>query len=274
MYWGPKSSGKTTMALKQVAVAQQDGKMCCFLDSERAYNKEWAIKNGVDVDALKYQNALIVEEALELIMPDIESGLIDLLVVDSVNTLNYKSFFEDPASQGIGTYARSAKMFTHKLLSVLNHQQQVILISQQSMHKQGQYFNAAATVGSAIEHWASTMIKFRKSMAKEDIKADGSFRVFWKIDKSKQSVYPVSGTFYFNPITTEIDNVDEVIMAAKAAGIITGASWLNYREGEPNTQQWHGAQKLNDYMVETPAFMQQLMTELNALGVQAEEDDE
>ncbi len=270
VYYGPRASGKSTLAMQQVAVAQKEGKVCAYLDSERALSRPWAEKNGVDVDALKYNNTLIVEEALELVMPDIEAGLIDILVVDSVNTLNYKSFFDDPGSQGMGTYARSAKMFTHKLLSVLGSQQQVILISQQSMHKQGQNFFPAPTVGSAIEHWASTMIKFRKSMAKTDVRDDGSFKVFWKIDKSKQSVYPVTGTFYFNPRTTVIDTVDEVISAAKSADIITGSTWLNYRENEADKQQWQGAQKLNDYIKGNPEFLEQLMIELNAIDVIAE----
>lgn len=273
VYYGPKASGKSTLAMQQIAKAQKEGKICAYLDSERALSRPWAEKNGVDVDALKYCNTLIVEEALSLIMPDVESGLIDLLVVDSVNTLNYKSFFDDPESQGMGTYARSAKMFTHKLLSVLGSQQQVILISQQSMHKLGQNFVPAPTVGSAIEHWASTMIKFRKSMAKADVKADGSFKVFWKVDKSKQSVYPVSGTFYFNPISATIDIVDEVISAAKDADIITGSSWLNYREGQADTLQWHGAPELNNYMQENPEFLEVLMMELNAIDVIAEEED-
>jgi RecA/RadA recombinase len=267
VYWGAKACGKTTMALQQIAKAQKEGKTCAFLDSERAFENDWAIRNGVDRAALLYNKTLVVEEALELLMPDISNGNIDLLVVDSVNSLNYASFFDDPSSQGMGTYARSAKMFTHKLLSVLGDQQQIIFVSQASMQKNGQHFNLGASVGSAIEHWASTMIRFRKTGVtkpepgkpfNDDWRADGSYKVHWRLEKSKQSNYPVSGNYYFHDITAKIDNVDEIVTYAKECGIITGSSWLKYAEGTDQEQKWHGKSALLAHLDEHPEFLREL----------------
>jgi recombination protein RecA len=280
VYWGPKASGKTTLALQQIALAQQQGKVCGYINSERAYNDVWAAANGVDVEALKRTDTVVVEDALSLVMPDMAEGNIDLLVVDSVNSLNYRSFFDDPESQGMGTYARSSKMFAHKLLSVLGPTQQVILISQQSMQKSGQQFVAGATVGSAIEHWASTMIKFRKTGSRQpdrnkdgtlkpdpnkEWRTDGSFKVHWQLQKSKQSPYPVSGSYYFNADSTIIDQVDEVVDIAKELEIVTGSTWLEFKE-----QKFQGKAKLGEYLRENPRDLKLLQDTINQYEIVAE----
>jgi RecA/RadA recombinase len=282
VYWGAKACGKTTMALQQIALAQKEGKNCAFLDSERAFSEPWAIRNGVNVDDLLYNKTLVVEEALELMMPAIQKDEIDLLVIDSVNSLNYASFFDDPKSQGMGTYARSSKMLTHKLLSVLGDQQQIILISQASMQKNGQHFNLGASVGSAIEHWASTMIKFRKTgatkpepgkPATDDWRADGSYKVTWRLEKSKQSNYPVTGNYYFNDKTAQIDNVDEVVTYAKSVGILTGTTWIKYAEGTDEELKWNGRAKLLAYIEENPVFLKELAMRLEDYDLSEDEGE-
>lgn len=285
VYWGPKASGKTTFALQQIAVAQRQGKICAFIDSEKAFSKKWAQDNGVDTDKLLYHNSMVVEETLELLMPEIKEGKIDLLVVDSVNSLTYASYFDSPDSNAMGTYARSAKFFTHKLLHVLNENQQVIFISQAAMAKQGQNFNLKASVGSAIEHWASTMIKFTKTMysqpdpGKENDgwRKDGSFRVDWRIDKSKQSVYPVKGSYWFNPGTAEIDNVEEITSAVKAAGVVTSAgAWIYYPDKDTcGDNRWNGANALTEELRSNLTLRDEFIAKLNETKIElAAEDDE
>lgn len=275
-YWGPKASGKTTFALQQIAAAQKEGKICAFLDAEKSFSPEWAELNGVDVDALKYQNTLIVEEALELLLPDMSKGVIDLLVVDSINTLTYKDYLEKHDSNAIGTYARSAKFFTHKLLNALQYHQEVILISQAAMKKQGTYFNLGASVGSSIEHWSSTMIRFAKyASAKEDLRADGSFRVQWTIDKSKQSLYPVKGSYFFNPKTAEIDTIGEIAIAVVEEGIVeVGGKWHYYPSKVDKQYQWDGAANFLQAIKGDLGLQAELIAKLNAIEVKVVEDED
>lgn len=273
VYWGVKASGKTTAALQQIAVAQREGKICAFIDSEKAYNEAWAAKNGVDVDALRYIDTVKAEEALELLLPDLESGEIDVVVVDSLSSINFEAYFK-PDANPMGSYARSSKMFTHKVLGALQHNQHAIFISHAAMDLSGYHPTLKAAVGNAIDHWCSTMIKFQKMNGKDHIRDDGSFRVKWRIDKSKQSSYPVEGEYWFNPRTAQIDTVGEVVTAAVDTGIISKAGpWFYLDKGTDNELKFQGEAKLVDFLKENPLNFAEIADRLNDIKVEAIEED-
>jgi recombination protein RecA len=273
LYWGVKASGKTTFALQQIAAAQREGKICAFIDSEKAFSEPWAVKNGVDVDALLYIDSTKAEKTLELLLPDIESGKIDVTVVDSLNSLNFESFF-DADKNPIGSYARSSKMVTHKILGALNHNQHVIFISHAAMDLSGYHPQLKAAVGNAVDHWASTIIKFQKVNSKNEVRTDGSFPVKWKIEKSKQSVYPVEGQYYFNSNTAEIDYVDELVTAAVEDGLVAkGGAWLWYPDKETcGENKWNGRDKFAEELRGNLTLQEEIADKLNAIGVKPMEE--
>ena len=273
LYWGAKASGKTTALLKQIAVAQSQGKVCAYIDAEKAFTPSWAELNGVDLDALKYIRANSAEQILELLLPDLEKGLIDVVGVDSLSSINFESYF-DPDKNPMGSYARSSKMFTHKVLNVLGMQQHIILISHAAVDlsnaTSGGGVPMRAAVGNAIDHWCSTSIKFRKVMNQQKIKEDGSFPVEWTIQKSKQSVYPVKGEYYFNPTTAEINKWAEVVDAAVSVELIEKrGAWYYYGE-----EKWQGINSLVEQLRYDLDLYNVLTDRLNNIGVEALEEDE
>jgi recombination protein RecA len=275
VYWGVKASGKTTAALQQIAVAQRQGKTCAYIDAERALDTPWAIKNGVDVDSLLYMRKNAVEPILSELLPMIRDEKIDLLVVDSLNSMNYESFYEKPESNAMGSAARSSKFFTSKVLEALGFNQHVIFVSHASMDLSGQRPMLKAAVGSAIDHWASTIIKFQKSYATDDQRPDGSFKVNWRIDKSKQSVYPVKGSYFFNPFTAEIDRVQEIVTYAVEEGVIDkSGAWFYYPNRDEKQYQWHGEAAIVKNLQADEALYNVISNELNAKGVVASDDDD
>ena len=85
--FGPESSGKTTLALQVVAEAQKKGGMAAYIDVEHALDPGYAKQLGVDVDNLLVSQPDFAEQALEITSALIQSGSIDVLVVDSVAAL-------------------------------------------------------------------------------------------------------------------------------------------------------------------------------------------
>lgn len=275
--WGSKASGKTTFALHLIAQAQREGKLCAFVDAEKTYSDEWAIRCGVDVDELLLARANSAEDLLELIIPDLASGKIDLLVFDSIQSANFDSFFDKNASSGgMGSYARSSKLVTHKILNALQPNQQIIFISHAAMDLSGTHPVLKAALGSAIEHWASTIIKLQKVMRKDSIREeDGAHLTKWVINKSKQSEYPIEGEFYFTSSTAEIDVIDEIVTAAIDEGLISGGGWPTYHKGLDDAKQWRSKAVLVEALKNEDAeFLEQLKKELNAITVHAVEDEE
>ncbi len=277
LYWGSKASGKTTFALQQIAAAQRQGKTCAYIDSEKAYDTAWAIKNGVDTEKLLYQNSQVAEEILALLLPEMANGKIDVVVIDSLNSINFEAFFDikDPSKTPIGSYARASKMITHKILGVLNHEQEVIFISHAAMDLSGYRPMLKAAVGNAVEHWASTVVKFQKMSGADHVREDGSFRVKWKIEKSKQSNYPVAGEYFFNPLTAEIDVVGEIAIAAVEAGLVeTAGAWHYYPNKETcGDNRWQGAAKFLAELKSDMTLRAEITEKLNAIGLPTLEED-
>ncbi|MFN3534332.1 MAG: recombinase RecA, partial [Desulfatiglandales bacterium] len=92
--YGDEASGKTTLALHIAACAQKAGGMVAFIDAEHALNVNYARKIGVNVDDLLVSQPDTGEQALEIAEILIRSGVIDLVVVDSVAALVPKAELE------------------------------------------------------------------------------------------------------------------------------------------------------------------------------------
>jgi recombination protein RecA len=85
--YGPDSSGKTTLALECIAEAQKRGGVCPFYDAEHALDANYARKLGVSVEDLLISRPDNGEQALEITETLVQSGAIDVLVIDSVAAL-------------------------------------------------------------------------------------------------------------------------------------------------------------------------------------------
>src|SRR5208283_2920419 len=79
--YGPESSGKTTLALECIAEAQKKGGICAFIDAG------YARKLGVKVEDLLISQPDNGEQALEITETLVQSGAVDVLVIDSVAAL-------------------------------------------------------------------------------------------------------------------------------------------------------------------------------------------
>src|SRR6202167_4062151 len=85
--FGPESSGKTTLALQLIAQAQKNGGVVAFIDAEHALDPIYARKLGVDIDNLLVSQPDTGEQALEITAALVQSGAIDVAVIDSVAAL-------------------------------------------------------------------------------------------------------------------------------------------------------------------------------------------
>ena len=85
--YGPESSGKTTVALHAVAQAQKEGGIAAFIDAEHALDPAYAAALGVNIDELLLSQPDSGEQGLEIAGKLIDSGAVDLVVIDSVAAL-------------------------------------------------------------------------------------------------------------------------------------------------------------------------------------------
>ncbi|MCC7252926.1 ATPase domain-containing protein, partial [Hyphomicrobium sp.] len=114
--YGPESSGKTTLALQVIAEAQKRGGTCAFVDAEHALDPTYAKKLGVKIEDLLVSQPDAGEQALEITNTLVNSGAIDVVVVDSVAALTPKAELEgDMGDAPVGAQARLMSQAMRKL---------------------------------------------------------------------------------------------------------------------------------------------------------------
>ena len=164
--YGPESSGKTTLAIHAIAEAQKMGGICAIVDAEHAFDRFYAQKLGVDVDNLYISQPDNGEQALEIAEQLINSGAIDVLVVDSVAALTPKAEIEgEMGDKNVGLHARLMSQAMRKLTGTISRTSTCCIFINQIREKIGQMFGNPETTtgGNALKFYASVRLDIRPS---------------------------------------------------------------------------------------------------------------
>lgn len=163
--YGPESSGKTTLALNVVAQAQKKGCRTAFIDAEHALDPEYAQKLGVNVKELLISQPDHGEEALNILESLVRSGIIDLVVIDSVAALTPKAEIDgEMGAQFMGLQARMMSQAMRKLTAIAAKSNTLIIFINQLREKIGIMFgNPEVTPGGkALKFYSSVRIDVRR----------------------------------------------------------------------------------------------------------------
>src|SRR5713226_8240178 len=126
--YGPESSGKTTLALECIAEAQKRGGVCAFIDAEHALDASYARKLGVSVEDLLISQPDNGEQALEITETLVQSGAIDVLVIDSVAALVPRAEIEGEMGEPqMGLQARLMSQALRKLTSIISRSRTIVI---------------------------------------------------------------------------------------------------------------------------------------------------
>ena len=85
--FGAESSGKTLIATKMMAEVQKEGGICALIDAENSFDPSFARKLGLNPDELIVSQPETMEQSLTVMDALIDSGGIDMIVLDSVAAL-------------------------------------------------------------------------------------------------------------------------------------------------------------------------------------------
>jgi recombination protein RecA len=163
--FGPESSGKTTLALHAIAQCQAQGGVAAFVDAEHALDTNYAFRLGVQLDGLLVSQPNTGEQALEVVDVLIRSGVMDLVVVDSVAALVPKAEIEaEMGDSHMGLQARLMSQAMRKLTGQLGRQMASVLFINQLRHKIGVVFGSPETTtgGNALKFYSSVRLDIRR----------------------------------------------------------------------------------------------------------------
>ncbi len=164
--YGPESSGKTTFALHAIAEVQKTGGRAAFIDAEHALDPVYAKNLGVDLDNLLLSQPDTGEQALDICEALVKSGVIDLVVIDSVAALVPQAEIEGEMGDAhVGLQARLMSQALRKLSGVLNKTKTTAIFINQLREKVGVLFGNPETTpgGRALKFYSTVRLEVRRA---------------------------------------------------------------------------------------------------------------
>lgn len=254
LIWGSKSSAKSSLCLQMIALAQEEGKLCAWIDAEMSYSEEWAKSLGVNTDQLIVSQARTINEMVDVGTNLMNAG-VDLIVVDSITSLLPAIYFEKGTDElkelentkQIGAESRDFSN-AWKMLNYANNKVKptlMVLISQSRNNISAMYTSQQPSGGQATKFYSSTVIKLFSSESDNQaikgkiavgdklIEEKVGRKVRWEVQFSKTSPAFQSGEydFYFRG-DVGIDSIGDLCDTAEMMGLVnrTGA-WYQMEDG-------------------------------------------
>ena len=256
--YGPESGGKTTMALHAVAECQKKGGIAAFIDAEHALDPDYAKALGVDVDNMYICQPDCGEQALSVADKLIQSGAVDICVIDSVAALVPRKELEgDMEDQQVGLQARLMSKSLRKLTSSVAKSNCLMIFINQIREKVGIMFGNPETTagGRALKFYASIRLDVRRT---ETVKEGGesvSNKVKIKVVKNKVAP-PFKEAIVTIKFGKGLDTESEVFDILVDNGeIVKSGSWFSLKNGERIGQ---GAENAKKYINEHPDLKNKL----------------
>ncbi|TVQ35376.1 MAG: recombinase RecA [Geminicoccaceae bacterium] len=259
--YGPESSGKTTLTLHIVAEAQKLGGTCAFIDAEHALDPGYARKLGVNTDDLLISQPDTGEQALEIADTLVRSGVVDVVVIDSVAALVPKAELEGEMGDSLpGLQARLMSQALRKLTASINRSKSMVIFTNQIRLKIGVMFGSPETTtgGNALKFYASVRLDVRRIGAVKDRDEIVGNQTKVKVVKNKMA--PPFKTVEFDIMYGEgISKTGELIDLGVKAGLVEkSGSWFSY--GDRRIGQ--GRENAKQFMRDNPELAAELEQEI------------
>ncbi len=218
---GWEGSGKSTICGHTVAECQKAGGRVCYIDGEHAVDKKYFKALGVDTESLLIAQPSSGEEGFQIAMELINSGEVDLIIIDSDSSLIPKAVLDgDVGESSIGKKARLNSNAYPKLKSALSANNVCVIVVSQYREKIGVMFGNPTTTqgGHALKFYADCRIEVTKSLIKEGDVTVGNTT---KIKATKNKMCPPYRPIQFEvKFGTGIDKLGEIMQLAADFEII------------------------------------------------------
>ena len=251
LVWGSKSSAKSSMCLQMIALAQAEGKLCAWIDSEMSYSEDWAKTLGVDPEKLIYSQARTISDMVDVGVGLMNAG-VDIIVVDSITSMLPAIYFEKDTDEmkplentkQIGAESRDFSN-AWKMLNYANNKVKptlLVLISQSRNNINAMYTSQQPSGGQATKFYSSCIIKLFSSESDNQaikgkiqvgdklIEEKVGRTIRWELQFSKTSPGFQSGEydFYFRGNNIGLDTIGDLVTTAELNGIVerTGAWYI------------------------------------------------
>ena len=187
---GWEGTGKSTICGHAAAECQKAGGTVLYIDGEHAVDKNYFKKLGVDTTKMLIAQPSCGEEGFNIAMEMINTGDIDLVIIDSDSSLIPKRQLDgDVGDSTIGYKARLNSNAYPKLKGALSQHNVCVIVISQYREKIGVMFGNPTTTqgGHALKFYADVRIEVARTLAKD---GDVNYGNITKVKATKNKMAP------------------------------------------------------------------------------------
>lgn len=268
---GWEGSGKSTICGHAAAECQKKGGVVLYVDGEHALDKNYFQKLGVDTSKMLIAQPSCGEEGFNIAMEMINTGEIDLVIIDSDSSLIPKKVLDgDVGDSSIGKKALLNSNAYPKLKSALSANNVCVIVVSQYREKIGVMFGNPTTTqgGHALKFYSDCRIEVSKSLAKE---GDVTYGNTTKVKCTKNKMSPPYRLSEFEIVYGQgIDRINEIMTLLNDFEIIRKyGDKITYKEEKYSVQSFMDT-------LEDPTFFntmkEEIINKINETDIPVEEN--
>jgi len=212
---GWEGSGKSTICGHAAAECQKTGGTVLYIDGEHAVDKNYFQQLGVDTTKMLIAQPACGEEGFNIAMEMINTGDIDLVIIDSDSSLIPKKVLDgEVGDSSIGKKAILNSNAYPKLKSALSANNVCVIVISQYREKIGVMFGNPTTTqgGHALKFYSDCRVEITKTLAKDGDVAYGNIT---KVKAVKNKMSPPYRISHFEIVYgVGIDKIGEILELA------------------------------------------------------------
>lgn len=243
--YGTFSAGKTYIAERLIASAQQMGLGAAYVDAEKTFDPVFATHVGVDIDTLAYHRQVHGHRCVDFMETMLRSGLYGVIVLDSIAALAPKSEVESEMEAG-SMGMEQAKLMSKALRKLTTANDNTVLVYiNQTRENVGVMFGKKSITsgGKAMGFYSGTRLEIvrtenikRKARTINATNGNESMadiikghRCLVRVEKDKTggSRQHATTTFVFDYDLGGIDPIEDLLYLGRVHELIgkSGNSW-------------------------------------------------
>jgi len=209
---GWEGTGKSTICGHAAAECQKGGGTVVYIDGEHAVDKKYFQQLGVDTTKMLIAQPACGEEGFNIAMELINSGEVDLIIIDSDSSLIPKKVLDgEVGDSAIGKKAVLNSNAYPKLKTAAANNNVCVIVISQYREKIGVMFGNPTTTqgGHALKFYSDVRVEVSRSLAKE---GDVTYGNITKVKATKNKMCPPYRLSNFEIVYGEgIDKLQEVL---------------------------------------------------------------
>lgn len=209
---GWEGTGKSTICGHAVANCQAKGGKVVYIDGEHAVDKNYFKALGVNTSEMLIAQPSCGEEGFNIAVQLMESGEVDLVIIDSDSSLIPKAVLDgDVGDSAIGKKARLNSSAYPKLKSIAHNHNVCLIVISQYREKIGVMFGNPTTTqgGHALKFYSDVRIEVARTLAKD---GDVTYGNITKVKAIKNKMSPPYRKAEFEIVYgVGIDKLDEMM---------------------------------------------------------------